>query len=140
MECSRTVGSTQGSMSGSNNTNKWNAQERVLGFLFQILRSNNTNKWNAQERISIWLTVNSWSNNTNKWNAQELSLWWNLCLSDQIIPINGMLKNITIHKAKWICDQIIPINGMLKNDNPVAKCSTPWSNNTNKWNAQERFL
>ena len=34
---------------------------------------------------------------------------------DQIIPINGMLKNLTSKKYIWYWDQIIPINGMLKN-------------------------
>ena len=35
--------------------------------------------------------------------------------SDQIIPINGMLKNV-IGQYTWdFFDQIIPINGMLKN-------------------------
>ena len=34
------------------------------------------------------------SNNTNKWNAQELYTLGRSYTSDQIIPINGMLKNI----------------------------------------------
>ena len=34
---------------------------------------------------------------------------------DQIIPINGMLKNNTVPLDDMILDQIIPINGMLKN-------------------------
>ena len=34
---------------------------------------------------------------------------------DQIIPINGMLKNLVDGYKKPCADQIIPINGMLKN-------------------------
>ena len=34
---------------------------------------------------------------------------------DQIIPINGMLKNHTMKTLISEHDQIIPINGMLKN-------------------------
>ena len=34
---------------------------------------------------------------------------------DQIIPINGMLKNFYFVYSAMIIDQIIPINGMLKN-------------------------
>ena len=33
---------------------------------------------------------------------------------DQIIPINGMLKNLVDGYKKPCADQIIPINGMLK--------------------------
>ena len=42
---------------------------------------------------------------------------------DQIIPINGMLKNAKpfIHGKKE--DQIIPINGMLKNYQ-IRECSS----------------
>ena len=36
---------------GSNNTNKWNAQERKQSSISKPRRSNNTNKWNAQEPI-----------------------------------------------------------------------------------------
>ena len=36
-------------------------------------------------------------------------------LIDQIIPINGMLKNSMIISFVKNIDQIIPINGMLKN-------------------------
>ena len=35
--------------------------------------------------------------------------------ADQIIPINGMLKNGQVLKENGKPDQIIPINGMLKN-------------------------
>ena len=34
---------------------------------------------------------------------------------DQIIPINGMLKNTLVSSINLQFDQIIPINGMLKN-------------------------
>ena len=34
---------------GSNNTNKWNAQEQDSVRTGALIRSNNTNKWNAQE-------------------------------------------------------------------------------------------
>ena len=34
---------------------------------------------------------------------------------DQIIPINGMLKNFNLDQYDNTYDQIIPINGMLKN-------------------------
>ena len=34
---------------------------------------------------------------------------------DQIIPINGMLKNSVSASLRYSLDQIIPINGMLKN-------------------------
>ncbi len=34
---------------------------------------------------------------------------------DQIIPINGMLKNLLLSNVAISSDQIIPINGMLKN-------------------------
>ena len=36
-------------------------------------------------------------------------------LTDQIIPINGMLKNEFMEQYGESWDQIIPINGMLKN-------------------------
>ena len=45
----------------------------------------------------------------NKYTVDEL------CSSDQIIPINGMLKNDVCKVLKRPYDQIIPINGMLKN-------------------------
>ena len=35
--------------------------------------------------------------------------------TDQIIPINGMLKNELVDTGWYGIDQIIPINGMLKN-------------------------
>ena len=55
------------------------------------------------------------SNNTNKWDAQEQRIQLFLCGLDQIIPINGMLKNMDYKFMEHITDQIIPINGMLKN-------------------------
>ena len=55
------------------------------------------------------------SNNTNKWNAQEPYSSYRLSQIDQIIPINGMLKNFGGKCAYSVPDQIIPINGMLKN-------------------------
>ncbi len=36
-------------------------------------------------------------------------------IADQIIPINGMLKNDRKDPDVFTHDQIIPINGMLKN-------------------------
>ena len=62
--------------------------------LFIFLRSNNTNKWDAQEHIKETIDLGA----------------------DQIIPINGMLKNHLLQWQYLPCDQIIPINGMLKND------------------------
>ena len=55
------------------------------------------------------------SNNTNKWNAQEPKMNIGMMLVDQIIPINGMLKNVRPSPTCTFTDQIIPINGMLKN-------------------------
>ena len=72
MECSRTKVFNNSQGSGSNNTNKWNAQELVVQQDMNIVRSNNTNKWNAQELIPGLSKHTYRSNNTNKWNAQEL--------------------------------------------------------------------
>ena len=55
------------------------------------------------------------SNNTNKWNAQEPHALMGIIMLDQIIPINGMLKNLYTLGRSYTSDQIIPINGMLKN-------------------------
>ncbi len=62
-------------------------------------RSNNTNKWDAQEHNSLFYISDDRSNNTNKWDAQELPLIGHLSGCDQIIPINGMLKNAILVKA-----------------------------------------
>ena len=77
--------------------------------------SNNTNKWNAQEHPAIEYLSEFRSNNTNKWNAQEPIGVIVRSLDDQIIPINGMLKNSLYVNCNPCSDQIIPINGMLKN-------------------------
>ena len=45
-------------------------------------------------------------------NPKDKSNGW---LRDQIIPINGMLKNRFLDFSSLKLDQIIPINGMLKN-------------------------
>ena len=55
------------------------------------------------------------SNNTNKWDAQEPFPDTIPIYPDQIIPINGMLKNGESFNTSSLADQIIPINGMLKN-------------------------
>ena len=55
------------------------------------------------------------SNNTNKWDAQERKPTSTGFSLDQIIPINGMLKNPVQSLFSLRIDQIIPINGMLKN-------------------------
>ena len=55
------------------------------------------------------------SNNTNKWDAQEPKEEFIEEAQDQIIPINGMLKNGSYSNRAMSSDQIIPINGMLKN-------------------------
>ena len=78
----------------SNNTNKWNAQEPFNASSNLSMRSNNTNKWNAQERLVVPLKTVLRSNNTNKWNAQEPITKLVPFSFDQIIPINGMLKNL----------------------------------------------
>ena len=49
MGCSRTSQLTKSVKKGSNNTNKWDAQELSLIFPPTSERSNNTNKWDAQE-------------------------------------------------------------------------------------------
>ena len=123
---------------GSNNTNKWDAQEPMVFNDFAFPGSNNTNKWDAQELNCFCLSQKQRSNNTNKWDAQEHTYPRLPYQSDQIIPINGMLKNGIGDVIKSIGDQIIPINGMLKNLNPLPTSSGVGSNNTNKWDAQER--
>ena len=71
MECSRTSNKECGNAIGSNNTNKWNAQEPHKQKIYMVLGSNNTNKWNAQEHNQSRFRLDIRSNNTNKWNAQE---------------------------------------------------------------------
>ena len=51
MECSRTDVVVDDTANGSNNTNKWNAQEQHCTVGRYDIGSNNTNKWNAQERV-----------------------------------------------------------------------------------------
>ena len=51
MECSRTHVVVDDTANGSNNTNKWNAQEQHCTVGRYDIGSNNTNKWNAQERV-----------------------------------------------------------------------------------------
>ena len=93
MGCSRTGIPIKVQSDGSNNTNKWDAQEQRFYNSWRKSRSNNTNKWDAQEQIKRPTCFKVRSNNTNKWNAQERpSLPIRLGV-DQIIPINGMLKN-----------------------------------------------
>ena len=74
MECSRTHSECISDFNGSNNTNKWNAQEHNQSRFRLDIRSNNTNKWNAQEQMMEACLRELRSNNTNKWNAQELTL------------------------------------------------------------------
>ena len=93
MGCSRTGHMPVSLMDGSNNTNKWDAQEHPRLELFKHRRSNNTNKWDAQELLPLAIQSRIGSNNTNKWDAQEQRIWTNRQATDQIIPINGMLKN-----------------------------------------------
>ena len=88
----------------------------MLSDAYTGFRSNNTNKWNAQELLFCILCDDNRSNNTNKWNAQELRDLCMLQFVDQIIPINGMLKNRSNTLFLNQHDQIIPINGMLKNN------------------------
>ena len=52
-----------------------------------------------------------------------LKNWWadrTMGWTDQIIPINGMLKNTSTNEQSDKSDQIIPINGMLKNFGSVS--------------------
>ncbi len=62
-------------------------------YLVLRARSNNTNKWDAQELTKECAMQLERSNNTNKWDAQEPNLVHHIEHFDQIIPINGMLKN-----------------------------------------------
>ena len=50
MGCSRTTVDLYLFDGGSNNTNKWDAQEHIADQYVSTFRSNNTNKWDAQER------------------------------------------------------------------------------------------
>ncbi len=88
-------------------------------------RSNNTNKWDAQELFHVSksvicdqiIPINGMLKNPIEWTDNADK--------DQIIPINGMLKNMYSKKAPLPKDQIIPINGMLKNW-PYASIFDGW--------------
>ena len=80
-----------------------------------LYRSNNTNKWDAQERVDH--TIPSHPDQIIPINGmlKNAFLHASTQCSDQIIPINGMLKNTSLCLFDIVLDQIIPINGMLKN-------------------------
>ena len=86
----------------SNNTNKWDAQERRNAIALSFSGSNNTNKWDAQELICKERFRLDRSNNTNKWDAQEQATLSKIKARDQIIPINGMLKNDLENKKLYV--------------------------------------
>ena len=79
---------------GSNNTNKFNPQERMKMHPYQRVSSNNTNKFNPQEHKPSKLIFIKSSNNTNKFNPQELSVTALVLTIVQIIQINSILKNL----------------------------------------------
>ena len=103
---------------GSNNTNKFNPQERDVLKDFSFYSSNNTNKFNPQEPTSPPSSSAISSNNTNKFNPQELELTIEEQEMVQIIQINSILKNHTLHKTMHSEVQIIQINSILKNCRP----------------------
>ena len=77
----------------SNNTNKFNPQERMFLSLELVNGSNNTNKFNPQELTFKTIFFMPGSNNTNKFNPQEQNVMHSLKIAVQIIQINSILKN-----------------------------------------------
>ena len=82
---------------GSNNTNKLSPQEQSKVYLLKGLGSNNTNKLSPQEPFLLCHSVIPCSNNTNKLSPQEPHVEKNLRKSVQIIQINLVLKNFSLH-------------------------------------------
>ena len=65
------------------------------------ISSNNTNKLSPQELLLYPLEIIHCSNNTNKLSPQELFKRSNLASVVQIIQINLVLKNPSIHRISY---------------------------------------
>ena len=77
--------------------------------------SNNTNKFNPQERVSCccwWVRVQIIQINSILKNLLAAKTVYMIV---QIIQINSILKNPTLSATCWIVVQIIQINSILKN-------------------------